>query len=57
MGAVSFGYGMFQLSISMLPPNLLKFISFFGFEGNRNIGISCLMYARTCDDMRAPLAT
>jgi hypothetical protein len=57
MGAVSFGYGVFQLSISLLPPNLLKLISFLGFEGDRSMGISCLMYSKTTSDMRAPLAT
>jgi hypothetical protein len=57
MGAISFGYGVFQLSISLLPPNLLKLISFFGFEGDRDAGVSCLLYAQSTEDMRAPLAT
>lgn len=57
MGAVAFGYGIFQLSASMLPMNLLRIISFFGFEGNRKTGISCLMFARLSTDMRATLAT
>lgn len=26
MGAASFGYGLFQLAVSLLPPNLLKLI-------------------------------
>ncbi|XP_055700313.1 tetratricopeptide repeat protein 39C-like isoform X2 [Phlebotomus papatasi] len=57
MGAVNFGYGLFQLSISLLPPNILRMISFLGFEGNRNTGRSCLEYSRSTDDIRAPLAT
>ncbi|XP_053691214.1 tetratricopeptide repeat protein 39C-like [Sabethes cyaneus] len=57
MGAVSFGYGVFQLSISLLPPSLLKLISFLGFEGDRSMGIACLMHSRTSVDMRAPLST
>lgn len=57
MSAVSFGYGLFQLSVSLLPPNLLKLISFFGFEGDRRTGITCLKHSRQSDDMRAPLAT
>ncbi|XP_037924631.1 tetratricopeptide repeat protein 39C-like isoform X2 [Hermetia illucens] len=57
MGAVSFGFGIFQLSVSLLPPNLLKLINFLGFEGNRAMGIACLNYARSTEDMRAPLAT
>ncbi|XP_053658534.1 tetratricopeptide repeat protein 39C-like [Anopheles marshallii] len=57
MGAISFGYGVFQLSISLLPPSLLKLISFLGFEGDRAMGIACLSFSRQSNDMRAPLAT
>ncbi|XP_050083214.1 tetratricopeptide repeat protein 39C-like [Anopheles aquasalis] len=57
MGAISFGYGVFQLSISLLPPSLLKLISFLGFEGDRAMGIACLRFSRHSCDMRAPLAT
>lgn len=57
MGAVSFGYGIFQLSASLLPLSLLRIISFFGFEGNRTMGIRCLMHSRLSDDMRAPLSS
>jgi hypothetical protein len=57
MAAVSFGYGIFQLCISLLPPSLLKLIHFLGFEGDRNVGISALMFARQGQDMRAPLAS
>ena len=38
MGAVKFGYGTFQLSISMVPPRILKLIEFLGFEGDRGVG-------------------
>ncbi|CAH1984673.1 unnamed protein product [Acanthoscelides obtectus] len=57
MGAVSFGYGLFQLGISLLPPSLIRLISILGFNTNRQNGIACLMYARLGTDMRAPLAT
>lgn len=57
MSAVSFGYGIFQLCISLLPPSLLKLIHFLGFEGDRQVGISALMFARQGRDMRAPLAS
>lgn len=57
MGAVSFGFGLFHLGISLLPPSLLKITNFFGFGGNRQMGIANLMYARQGTDMRAPLAT
>ena len=56
-GSVSFGYGLFQLCISMVPPKLLKLIEFLGFEGDRDVGISCLEYASQSRDMKAPLAT
>lgn len=57
MEAVSFGYGLFQLGVSLLPPSLVKLTNFLGFAGNRQNGISCLLYARDGVDMRAPLAT
>lgn len=57
MSAVSFGYGIFQLCVSLLPPSLLKLIHFLGFEGDRQAGLATLMYARLSEDMRAPLAT
>lgn len=56
MGAVSFGYGLLQLGISLLPPALVKITSILGFHGNRHAGLSNLMYARLSTDMRAPLA-
>ncbi|KAL0278367.1 UNVERIFIED_CONTAM: hypothetical protein PYX00_000203 [Menopon gallinae] len=57
MSAVSFGYGIFQLCLSLLPPSLLKLIHFLGFEGDRKIGISALMFSRQGNDMRGPLAS
>lgn len=57
MGAVSFGYGLLQLGISLLPPTLVKLTNILGFQGNRQAGINNLMFARMSDDMRAPLAT
>ncbi|XP_015115021.1 tetratricopeptide repeat protein 39C [Diachasma alloeum] len=57
MSAVSFGYGIFQLCVSLVPPSLLKLIHFLGFEGDRRAGLTALMYARLSEDMRAPLAT
>lgn len=57
MGAISFGYGIFQLSASLLPNHLLKIINFFGFESNRTVGISSLMYSRLSSDMRSTMAS
>ena len=57
MCAVSFGYGIFHLAVSLLPPKLLNVIHFLGFEGDRQTGIQALHFARTGTDMRGPLAT
>ncbi|XP_039610682.1 tetratricopeptide repeat protein 39C isoform X1 [Polypterus senegalus] len=56
-GSVSFGYGLFHLCISMVPPNLLKIINLLGFPGDRLQGLASLMYASESKDMKAPLAT
>ncbi|XP_043790093.1 tetratricopeptide repeat protein 39C-like [Apis laboriosa] len=57
MSAVSFGYGIYQLCVSLLPSSLLKVIHFLGFEGDREAGLTALMYARLSEDMRAPFAS
>lgn len=56
-GSVSFGYGLFHLCISMVPPHLLKIINLLGFPGDRLQGLSSLAYASESKDMKAPLAT
>ena len=55
-GGVSFGYGLLQLIISMMPPNLLKVVNLLGFKGNRRFGLQCLHLASHSTDMKAPLA-
>jgi len=57
MSAVNFGYGTFQLCMSMVPPKILKLIEFLGFEGERDVGLACLDYTSRSQDMKAPLAT
>ncbi|XP_028282763.1 tetratricopeptide repeat protein 39C-like [Parambassis ranga] len=56
-GSVSFGYGLFHLCISMVPPHLLKIVNLLGFPGDRTQGLSALTYASESKDMKAPLAT
>ncbi|KAM3603886.1 uncharacterized protein V6R79_003621 [Siganus canaliculatus] len=56
-GSVSFGYGLFHLCISMVPPHLLKIVNLLGFPGDRMQGLSALTYASESKDMKAPLAT
>ncbi|KAK6186798.1 hypothetical protein SNE40_006069 [Patella caerulea] len=57
LGAVNFGYGTFQLCISIMPPKILKLIEFLGFEGDREAGLVALDYTSHSEDMKAPLAT
>ncbi|XP_069548130.1 tetratricopeptide repeat protein 39C-like [Brachyistius frenatus] len=56
-GSVSFGYGLFHLCISMVPPHLLKIVNLLGFPGDRLQGLSALTFASESKDMKAPLAT
>ncbi|XP_026091599.1 tetratricopeptide repeat protein 39C-like [Carassius auratus] len=56
-GSVSFGYGLFHLCISMVPPHLLKIINLLGFPGDRQQGLDSLACASESKDMKAPLAT
>ncbi|XP_041360682.1 tetratricopeptide repeat protein 39C-like [Gigantopelta aegis] len=56
LGSVNFGYGTFQLCMSMVPPKILKLIEFLGFEADRDAGIAALVYCSHSSDMKAPLA-
>uniref|UniRef100_A0A3P9KQH9 Tetratricopeptide repeat domain 39C n=1 Tax=Oryzias latipes TaxID=8090 RepID=A0A3P9KQH9_ORYLA len=56
-GSVSFGYGLFHLCISMVPPHLLKIVNLLGFPGDRHQGLAALTFASESKDMKAPLAT
>lgn len=56
-GAVNFGYGTFQICISMIPPKILKIIEFIGFSGDRTLGLKALEYTCDSEAMNAPLAT
>ncbi|KAK3567241.1 hypothetical protein QTP86_015073 [Hemibagrus guttatus] len=56
-GSVSFGYGLFHLCISMVPPHLLRIINLLGFPGSRQEGLAALTYSSESKDMKAPLST
>lgn len=56
LGAVSFGYGLFQICLSFMPPNILKLIKVFGFEGDRSLAIKAINFTSNSKDMRAPFA-
>lgn len=57
LAAVCFGYGSFQLFISLCPPKVLRLIHFLGFEGDKDLGLKCLDFTSQTDGMMAPLAT
>lgn len=56
-GSVSFGYGLFQLVISMLPPKLLRIIKFLGFNGDEKVGLQAIERAGESNDIKAPIAS
>ena len=56
LGAVSFGYGLFQIILSLIPPNLLKIVKLLGFEGDRGVGLNALIFTSNSKDLRAPFA-
>ncbi|CAF0703105.1 unnamed protein product [Brachionus calyciflorus] len=56
LGAVSFGYGLFQICLSFMSPNVLKLIKVFGFEGDRSVAIKAINFTSNSKDMRAPFA-
>ena len=55
-GAVCFGYGAFNLCVSLVPANLLRIVNMMGFSGDKITGITCLEVASQSEDMKAPLA-
>ncbi|XP_077287378.1 tetratricopeptide repeat protein 39C-like [Arctopsyche grandis] len=57
MSAVSFGYGVFRLCVSLAPPGVLRWVNMLGFEGDQSAGVKSLHYSRKGTDMRAPLAS
>jgi len=55
-GAVCFGYGAFNLCVSMVPQHLLRVVNVIGFSGDKDVGLRCLEVACESKDMKAPLA-
>lgn len=56
LGAVSFGYGLFQICLSFIPPNMLKLVKLIGFEVDRMVAIKAINFTSNSKDMRAPFA-
>lgn len=54
--ACSFGYGVFNLAMSLLPDKVLGLMKLLGFHGDRTAGLQALQFAARSNDMRAPMA-
>ncbi|CRK98074.1 CLUMA_CG011443, isoform A [Clunio marinus] len=54
-GAIYFGYGLLQIAFSFVPPQL-KVINFFGYQGDREMGLNCLKEAKNSRDTRSLMA-
>ena len=44
LGGVSFGYGIFQICLSFMPPSALKLLRIFGFEGDRAVALKAINF-------------
>lgn len=54
--ALSFGYGLIQVAISIVPAGLLKVCELLGFAADRDDGLDSLEISSKSDDMKAPIA-
>ena len=56
MSALSFGYGLIQVAISIVPAGLLKVCELLGFTADREVGLGSLEICSKSEDMKAPIA-
>ncbi len=54
--AIAFGYGLFNLVVSLTPPKVMQLAQFVGFHGNQELGLSCLTYVCSSQDVKAELS-
>ena len=54
--AIAFGYGLFNLVVSLTPPKVLLLAQLFGFHGNQELGLVCLKYVCGSQDVKAELS-
>ncbi|CAB4025921.1 Tetratricopeptide repeat 39C [Paramuricea clavata] len=54
--AIAFGYGLFNLVVSLTPPKVLQLVQFFGFHGNQELGLCCLKYVCASQNVKAELS-
>ena len=57
LGGVQNGMGTFSVILSLLPPIMLRLLSFFGFSSNRTEGLALLQASSTSSGIRAPLSS
>lgn len=54
--AIAFGYGLFNLVVSLTPPKVLHLAQLFGFTGDQELGLSCLKYVSYSQNVKAELS-
>ncbi|MBN3305798.1 TT39A protein, partial [Amia calva] len=54
-GAVSLGIGAFNLTLSLVPPRILRLLEFAGFSGDKDYGLSQLHEGATSLNLRSML--
>lgn len=57
LGGVYFGIGMFNLTLSTLPPKMLNVVKFLGFECDRKLGLALLEKANETENLRCATAS
>ena len=54
--AIAFGYGLFNLVVSLTPPKVLQLAQLLGFHGNQGLGLVCLKYVCQSRNVKAELS-
>ncbi|XP_028406019.1 tetratricopeptide repeat protein 39C-like [Dendronephthya gigantea] len=54
--AIAFGYGLFNLVVSLTPPKVLQLAQMLGFHGNQGLGLVCLKYVCQSQNVKAELS-
>ena len=57
LGGIQNGMGSFSVIMSLLPPIMLRLLSFFGFSSNRVEGLAMLHQSAASNGLRAPLSS
>lgn len=55
--SVHFGFGVFNMVVSLLPPRIMALVSFLGFPSDREFGLDELELSQKLNSVRSPLAT